>query len=112
MDRAGAACLKFGSSRTDSEFMLVPSPPMSNLERQRLFLKRHPGYYREYRRKREAQRQASLAAQTDTAVTSATPLALPSPSPTITIDLPLFAHLEPIPVAPQASQAPPARRAA
>jgi hypothetical protein len=37
---------------------LKPVPPMSNLERQRRFRKRHPGYYKRLHRKRKAAEQA------------------------------------------------------
>ena len=42
--------VKFARRRSDGhELMLVRTPPMSNVERQRLFRARHPGYDRRYK---------------------------------------------------------------
>ncbi len=80
---------------------------MSNAERQQLFVQRHPGYYRQYRRKREAQREAMLRLAAGLKVTqpevstpavstpavsqvATPPLMLPAPLLTLTLDAALF----------------------
>ena len=72
--------------------MLVPVPAMSNVERQRLFRRRHPGYFRKYSGRRKADRRAvearaSLAAALAAAANAAppAPAALPPAQPAMTI---------------------------
>ncbi len=78
--------------------MLRPTPPMSNIERQRRFRERHPGYYDRYHASRRARIKANGAAMamaTETVAEKVQPVALPAmvvrlalPAPVETIVIP------------------------
>jgi hypothetical protein len=74
--------------------MMIRSSPLSNAERQRMFLERHPGYYRRLRAKRRAEELALSAAQAAAAAAPARrePLMLPAP-----VEMPLFPGINEIP---------------
>lgn len=122
-----AVWVKTRPDPADAGFMNVPPgitrpAPMSNRERQRRFVERHPHYYRDLRRKETARIKANLAAQAaakaqalEAAPAPSAPvqLALPAPrqtsAPFVTVQLPLFADDTPQPVpapTPPAAQAP------
>ena len=84
--------------------------PKTSTQRSREFRERNPHYHRDYRRRKEAEHQAYLAAQAEikalpllvpllaaelNANPTTTPLALPVPAETTTIQLPLFATPQP-----------------
>jgi hypothetical protein len=102
--------------------MLKPVPPMSNLERQRQFRERNPGYYGRLHARRRAETEARLemkrleAAQAK--VARRQPLMLPAPVETIEIPgmnvIPALHELQalqalaapaPLPVSPQLAPA-------
>jgi len=69
--------------------MLRPCPPMSNVERQRQFRKRHPGYFSKYKAVAQNARKAARAAWAAEAAAAtasaasaeaASPLMLPAPA--------------------------------
>ena len=78
--------------------MLRPTPPMSNIERQRRFRERHPGYYGRYHANYRARIKANVVAiamATETMGETVQPLALPPmvvrlalPAPVETIVIP------------------------
>ena len=87
--------------------------PKTSTQRSREFRERNPHYHRDYRRRKEAEHQAYLAAQAKikalpllapllaadlSAAPTTTPLALPARAEPLTIPLPLFATPQPKPV--------------
>lgn len=75
---------------------------MTSTERQRLFRRRHPGYYSKYKARDRAMREATramnlAAAAARAAELSATPGALPPPVPMLPKGKTLIVRLESIP---------------
>jgi hypothetical protein len=62
--------------------MLRTPAPMSNVERQQLFRKRHPGYFRRYKMSRRAVEEARATS----AAALAAAQSLPAPAPLVSPD--------------------------
>jgi len=87
--------------------MLMPHKPMSNAERQREFLRRHPGYYQRYTARRRAVAKAAremlpallapMPAEAEAVAQKRRLLMLPAPVETIQI--PGMNTIEAIPIA-------------
>ena len=87
---------------------LAPIPPMSNTERQRKFRASHPGYFRKYKPRRNANQQAirtwtaalAAAQAAETAAAAATAASIETPPARLALPAPPVRLALPAPVEP------------